>query len=102
LALALGMTVAQLLRSIDSRELTEWFEYYRLEPFGEGRADLRAGIVASTTANVWRGKGSRPFLPKDFMPNFEPKKKKPQTADEMKEIAKAWNAVFGGEVVRRG
>jgi hypothetical protein len=33
-------------------ELAEWAAYYQCEPFGEERADLRAGIVASVIANV--------------------------------------------------
>ena len=48
------MTVAELLSRTTSRELSEWMVYYELEPFGEERADLRAGIVASTVANVNR------------------------------------------------
>ena len=41
---------------------------YRLEPWGEERADLRAGIVASTVANAMMRKPDRtPFVPNDFM-----------------------------------
>lgn len=66
LALALGMTVGELLGRASGRELTEWTAYYKLEPFGEERADVRAGVVASVIANVHRGK-NRPFRPTDFM-----------------------------------
>lgn len=50
-----------------------WRQYYQLEPFGEERADLRAGIVASTIANVNRDtkRRSKPFAPSDFMPDFD-------------------------------
>jgi hypothetical protein len=48
----------------------EWREYDRLEPFGEERGDLRAGIIASTIANANRGKKTKPFKPADFMPDF--------------------------------
>lgn len=67
------MTVAELLSRISSRELSEWMVYYELEPFGEERADLRAGIVASTVANVNRDpkKQKKPFAAQDFMPKFE-------------------------------
>lgn len=42
-----------------------------LEPFGEDRADLRAGIISSTIANVNRDpKKSQPFAAKDFMPDW--------------------------------
>ena len=69
--MALGCTVRELLHGIESKELAEWQAYYNLEPWGEERADLRAGIVASTIANVFRGKGSPPKKPKDFMPDFK-------------------------------
>jgi len=44
--------------------------YDRLEPFGEERADLRAGIVASTVATGFHG-GKRLFRPREFMPEFD-------------------------------
>ncbi len=66
----------------DSREFAEWRAYYELEPWGEERADLRAGIVASTIANVNRGKG-KAFSPGDFMPEFDKPIRKKQTAAEM-------------------
>jgi hypothetical protein len=55
---------------MDSRELSEWMAYERIEPFGEMRADLRAGIVASVVANANRTRGDA-FKPADFMPNFD-------------------------------
>lgn len=60
-------------QKISSREFTEWIAYYQLEPFGEERADLRMGIIASLIANSNRDpkKRKKPFEPKDFMPLFE-------------------------------
>lgn len=55
--------------------------YAEIEPFGEERADLRAGIVASTIANVNRGKNKRAYKAQAFMPRFERKRK--QGAAEM-------------------
>jgi hypothetical protein len=56
---------------------------YRLEPWGEERADLRSGIVASVIANVHRNpkKQRKPCQPVDFMPDFagERKRKKDDT-----------------------
>jgi len=69
------MTVAELLGCISSRELTEWQAYFSVEPFGEDRADLRSAIIACVMANAWRGKNSRKFKLKDFMPNFGPQEK---------------------------
>lgn len=61
------MTVRELLCRIDSRELTEWMAYAMIEPFGEDRADLRAGIIASTFANVHRPNSQQAYVPADFM-----------------------------------
>ena len=80
------MTVRELLARVDSRELSEWMAYYQLEPFGNVREDLQAGIVASTIANVNRGKNDKAFQPSDFMPFME---KPEQTVDDMKAVMDA-------------
>ena len=64
------MTVQELLHRMSARELTEWMAYYSLEPFGEERGDMRAGIVASTLFNINRGKKAKPTTPYDFMPKY--------------------------------
>ena len=66
------MTVRELLVRISSKELAEWMAFYKLEPFGEERADIRAAIVACTMANLWRGKSQPAHRLEDFMPKFEP------------------------------
>ena len=71
------MTVRELLARIDSRELSEWMAYYEVNPFGSVRDDLQAGIVASTIANVNRGKNDKSFTPSDFMPYMD----KPQQSE---------------------
>lgn len=65
------MTVRELLARIDSKELSEWMAYYELNPFGTVRDDLQAGIIASTIANVNRGKNDKSFTPSDFMPYMD-------------------------------
>ena len=61
-------------------ELLEWREFYALEPWGDERADLRSGIVASILANTNRDpkKRPQPFEPTDFMPFYEKPKPSPQ------------------------
>jgi hypothetical protein len=73
LALALGRTKRELLRSISHAELMEWVEYCRVEPFGDWRADVRNAQLASVIANVNRDrkKRSEPYSIKDFMLKFE-------------------------------
>lgn len=61
------MTVQELLMRISSLELAEWAAYYEIEPFGQERDNLHAGIVAATVANVNRGKGKKPVQAGDFM-----------------------------------
>jgi hypothetical protein len=70
------MTRRQLLRQTTIREREEWAVYASIEPFGEIRADLRAGIITSMIANVNRGKKTPPFKPIDFMPYAKPDRKK--------------------------
>tara|TARA_R100000655_G_scaffold71369_2_gene109745 strand:+ start:1555 stop:1860 length:306 start_codon:yes stop_codon:yes gene_type:complete len=86
LAKELGMTVRQLLLTIDSKELSEWAGYYSLEPFGSLREhDVPAGIIASTIANCNRAKHSKSFKPEDFMP-FYKKESTVMAEDEMKNV----------------
>jgi Protein of unknown function (DUF4035) len=47
-------------------ELAEWGLFYAQHPFGEIRADLRSGIIASTIARYVGG--NRNARPSDFMP----------------------------------
>jgi len=78
-------------------EFKEWLAYMRINPFGEERADLRAGIVASTIANVNRGKGQRAFNPSDFMPDFDRTPKRQTLAQQkavFKMFAQAHNAAL--------
>ena len=87
LALALGRTVEELLEGIDSAELTEWFAYYQVEPWGEERADWRSAMIARTMAEIHRDDKSRarPFQIDEFMPKFdgEAEDKSSQSVDLM-------------------
>ena len=48
-------------------EFRSWVSFYEEEPFGDYRADLRAGVIASTVVRVMSAKGTR-ARPIDFMP----------------------------------
>ena len=85
------MTVRSLLASTDAGEMAEWEAYFRIEPFGEDRADLRAGIVASTMANTVRGKGTKPFRPVDFMPYVD---RAAQRRADARDLSKRLRAAF--------
>ena len=85
LARTLGRTVKETKRDMGMGEFASWLAYYRLDPWGEDRGDLRAGIVASTIANVHAGRRGKPFTARDFMPEYgkAAASKKPQTWQEM-------------------
>ncbi len=91
------MTVGELLNRANSRELTEWRAYYSLEPFGEERADLRAGIIAATIANIYRDKNTKAYKPVDFIPQFD--KPKQQDWQSMLAQVRMINAVHGGKEI---
>lgn len=85
----------ELLARIDSRELAEWAAYYGLNPWGEERADLRAGVIASTVVNSLSEKGG--FKPSDFMPKYGPQpEEKPKSMSELKSAAMVMAAMFKG------
>lgn len=92
------MTVRELLARIDSRELSEWGAYYRLEPWGTEVDDYRSGVVASTIANVNRDPKQRrqPFVPEDFVPKREQPKKEEQSPDDIRRIVEMWHVALGG------
>ena len=76
------MSVRAAQEEIDSAEFAEWRAYHEVDPFGEDRADLRSGIVASVVANANRTKG-RAFKPGDFMPDFDRMETGQQSVEEM-------------------
>lgn len=94
-----------LSEQLTSREITDWIAYEMVEPFGEYRADLRAGIVAATVANVHRPKGRRAFKPEEFMPNFGERKQQQSVADMhmiFREFAAAHNAALEAQQTKEG
>ena len=69
LALALGECDPDaMLRRIPLPTFYDWLEYAKRKPFGEERADLRMGILASALINIQLAKGQRQTQPLDFMP----------------------------------
>lgn len=85
----------ELLARIDSEELTSWQLYAELEPFGEERADLRAGIIAAVIANANRDPKKRrePFTPRDFMPCLNAEaRREPSNAERLRKLAAALGA----------
>jgi hypothetical protein len=75
--------VDAMLAELTWPQLREWMAFYQLDPWGGARTDLSAAIVASTIANVWRGR-SKAYRVADFVPSFETSKR--QTQSEMASI----------------
>ena len=51
LALQLGMTVSELCDRLTAAEEASWIAYYRIEPFGDQRADMRNALIAQIQYN---------------------------------------------------
>lgn len=82
-----------MLARVDARELAEWEAYYSLDPWGQDRADLRAGTIAAVVANSRAAGGG--FKPSDFMPKYMPSPE--QTENDMKAACQAWAAAANRE-----
>jgi hypothetical protein len=76
------MTVGELEVRMSSHELTEWMAYYRIEPFGEERADLRQAMTTAAVHNTIEAQRKNPKWKKaeDFLPFSE--KPEPDQVDE--------------------
>ena len=76
--MVMGCTVSELLQRISSTELSEWVAFDQIEPIGEVRGDVRAGIIASTYASgTMKKKGGGKWSPLDFMPFADKPKENP-------------------------
>ena len=69
---------------MSARELSDWIAFATIEPFGDARRDLQAGIIASVIANAHRDRKKRgqPYTPADFVPRFE----KPTVEDKVRKV----------------
>lgn len=95
----MGKTAERLLAEMSSSELSEWMAYFRIEPFGEQRADLRAGVTAAAAANP----GSLGEMIKLLFPPVKKKKiEKPRQGwRELKETLLSWTKAMGGRVIQK-
>lgn len=100
LALTIGeWNVAEMMERMPCTLLDLWRRYFEAEPFGPDRGDIGAAVVASTVANVWRGKGQRPYSIGDFLPKFG--KRREQTLAEMQAAFRAAKAGFEQVIAAR-
>lgn len=67
LALQLGMCVSELSNRMTAAEESAWVAYYRTNPFGDERADMRSAQISQLLFNTNAKKQDRKKLT-DFMP----------------------------------
>lgn len=72
-ALRLGRTPREFLESVSSLELAELAAFDSIDPIGDWRGDLQAGIVAAAIGNSTRSEKTAPYKALDFMPFVERK-----------------------------
>ena len=54
-------------QTVSARDLDEMLRYYAKDPWGSRRDNIHAGLIASTIANAFRGKGGKAMTYQDFM-----------------------------------
>ena len=89
-----------MLAALDSRELSEWQAFFRLEPWGDERADLRTAQLCCIVANALSGPGDRALELIDFMPYSDPGPKEQPVKTQvalMKSIAGGSKPKDGGQ-----
>ena len=77
-----------MLSRIGADELREWEAFYRMNPWGEARDDLRTATVCRELHRTGFAGAKRPKLT-DFMPDFD--RKKPSLQQRAEQFA-AWAA----------
>jgi len=80
-----------LYQRITYEELAEQEIAYKLDPWDEQRADLRAGVVASASLVPHLKKGSKPPSPDKFVMGVNGPGARQQTQEEMEAVAQRIN-----------
>lgn len=71
------LDVRALMRRTTAKRLMGWERYFALEPIDRGLREAHyAALIASTIANVQRGKDQKAYPLKDFLLKFEEEKPK--------------------------
>jgi hypothetical protein len=107
LALALRMTVDELLDRTSSQELSEWRAYHSIEPFPSEREEMLLANIAAILTNVHRDRDhTSEVTPLDFMPWLDNSSyemsddDEPMDPDTMVAYIEALNMAFGGQDLR--
>lgn len=103
LAAHLGMTVAEAQSRMGAREFRRWLAYYNRDPWDGERGDLRAAMICCVVANALGGKkGGGQFEPKDFMPEYGPKRVVKKMSDrQMYNVMRVFSAAHNRAEAQR-
>lgn len=80
----------QLLEAIPSRLLSEWMAFYRMEPFGPERDDVRNAHLMALLANIHRDpKRSSAYEIEDFLLRYGDEEIEARPPEELMQKFKA-------------
>ena len=89
LALQFGMPVGTMMAQMSALEETHWIAYYRDDPWGDYRSDVRNAQVLNMMYSINSGKKAQKRTLTDWMPFF----KKRVQVDEA--VAEKTRSLFG-------
>jgi Protein of unknown function (DUF4035) len=83
------MTRTEMMEVMPADEFFEWMILEQIEPFGDKRGDIQAGLIQQILANIFRDRTQHPepyelsiFLPKFCEQQEASTDKKPQTPEQ--------------------
>ena len=94
------MIRSEMLERMPASEFNEWMILEKIEPFGDRRADVLAGMICSIIANVNRGPKARPMPVDKFIPKWEEQPRQ-QTSSDMLRFIQLAQSVQAGIVVQQ-
>ena len=56
-----GHSIASIKQTFAAREVDEWRNHYREEPWGAWRDNAHAALIVACLSNIYRKKGKRPI-----------------------------------------
>lgn len=88
---------------MESREFNEWIAYWAVEPWGEVRADHRAGLIAAMCLNAQGAKiRGRAFQSSDFFDLYDAGKRRKQSGQQMLTFMRAFAETHNAKQERKG
>ena len=89
-----------MLASISMPLFREWQAFFSVAPFGDERADLRAGVVAAQVFNVHRGRSQRAARASDYALRFGHEVKR-QTPKQIGATLEFWRRQYEYNLSRK-